>query len=353
MSDDDLQPLGIRRWRLQKILLEAVSARGIQVHFNKKICSITTPSSEGGSDVTIFFCDGTNITTELLLAADGAKSPIRSAVAGHLAKLKYTGITCLYGCSPAAREARGICFPSSETTKCHGCFYPVNANEQCFQFHIPTPLHSIEEGGWGTLMGNVGEQECRKLAEKLQKDGWDDKYLQPLYYAHKAIKVPFALLEPHLESFVFSQKIVLVGDAAHPPVPYLGQGAQQGLEDAGTLALLLQKVCTNGGQGFSLEHIGSALDVYNRLRVPRTAEIIKNSKGMGRMQQKRADNKRYNEIKEEMIRRDVFFHETMEVILPGATYNYKTEVLDALRDGPLLPVLEENEDDERLPLVAT
>jgi salicylate hydroxylase len=344
LSDDDLQPLGIRRWRLQKVLFEAVLAKGIPVHFNKKVCGVTTASPGGEEITTVHFCDGKSLTAQLLLAADGANSLIRSAVAGHLATLKYTGTTCLYGCATVAREARGICFPSSETTKCHGCFYPVSANEQCFQFHIPTPPKSKEEGGWGTLFGSVGEEECRKLAERLQKDGWDAKYLQPLYHAKKAIKVPFALLEPHLQSFVFNRRIVLVGDSAHPPVPYLGQGAQQGLEDAGTLALLLQQLCTNGGQGFSLDHIDSALQVYNRMRVPRTAEIIQKSKGMGFMQQKRADNKRYNEVKEELIRRDVFFHETMSVILPGTTYNYKEDVAAVLQDEPLVPVPEEEED---------
>ena len=335
--------MGIRRWKLQKVLFDAVQAKGIPIHFDKKVCGITTNKSN--NLVTLEFSDGTTRTAELVLASDGAKSPIRNLVAGHLSKLTYTGTTCLYGCASVPRKCRGICFPSSETTKCHACFYPVSPEDQCFQFHMPTPPNSSDEGGWGTLLGTVGEEECRKLAVRLQKDGWDEEYLKPLQHAKKAIKVPFALLEPHLESFVYRKRIVLVGDSAHPPVPYLGQGAQQGIEDAGTLALLLRKLCMHdGATEFSLEHIDLALHIYNRIRVPRTAEIISRSKDMGLMQQRRSENKRYNEVKEEMIRRDVFFHESMQPVFPGATYDYKEDVECVLRDEPLHTVFEEDEE---------
>lgn len=36
----------------------------------------------------------------------------------------YTGITCLMGAADVKRE-KGICFLSSATSKCHGCFYPT------------------------------------------------------------------------------------------------------------------------------------------------------------------------------------------------------------------------------------
>ena len=110
--------------------------------------------------------------------------------------------------------------------------------------------------------------------------------------------IGFSTLEPHLESYVFGGRIALVGDSAHPPVPYLGQGAQQGLEDAGTLALLLQHYCTSSSSPsppssleFSLEHVEEALKLYNQLRLPRTTETLNRSKLWGKQQQKRAQNK--------------------------------------------------------------
>jgi 2-polyprenyl-6-methoxyphenol hydroxylase-like FAD-dependent oxidoreductase len=338
LGEDDLQPMGIRRWKLQKVLLEAVKAIGIIVVFRKKVREVQ-PLPSGL--VELKFYDGTSRRTKLLLAADGAKSSIRTAVAGHLTKLRYTGITCLYGTASVPRETRGICLPSSGTTKCHACFYPTGPTEQCFQFHIPTSPNSKTEGGWATMLKRVGQEECRQLAKELQNDGWDQKYLKPLYHAEQAMKVPFALLRPPLKSFVYN-RIVLIGDAAHPTVPYLGQGAQQGLEDSGTLALILQNLCLDSQGIFLLDRIDTALEIYNQMRVPRTAEILENAKRMGQMQQKRADNKRgYNQAKEELIRRDVFFHETMPVILPGATYNYREQVGKVLQHTPRVAVNEE------------
>lgn len=40
-------------------------------------------------------------------------------------------------------------------------------------------------------------------------------------------------------------KCVLLGDAAHPPVPYIGQGAMMAIEDAGVLAKILAHFCVD------------------------------------------------------------------------------------------------------------
>jgi hypothetical protein len=62
---------------------------------------------------------------------------------------------------------------------------------------------------------------------------------------------------------------------------------------------------------------------------------------MGNLQQKRSMDKKYNEVKEELIKRDIFFHHTMETMLPGATYKYAEEVANALEKDSVLRVLKE------------
>jgi 2-polyprenyl-6-methoxyphenol hydroxylase-like FAD-dependent oxidoreductase len=135
--------------------------------------------------------------------------------------------------------------------------------------------------------------------------------------------------------------VVLLGDAAHPPVPYLGQGAQQGLEDAGTFALLLKELCVIGEDKLSWIRLDTVLKLYNQLRVPRTSEMLDRCKLWGQMQQKRAENKKYNQVKEEKIKRDVFYHETLLTMLPGVKHDYKEELIKALEAEPLLPIAEE------------
>ncbi|NNJ76062.1 MAG: NAD(P)-binding protein [Anderseniella sp.] len=62
---------------------------------------------------------------------------------------------------------------------------------------------------------------------------------------------------------------VLVGDAAHASLPYLAQGAAMALEDAACLAACL------GGGGDNLK---AALARYEKIRQPRTARIVEESR---------------------------------------------------------------------------
>jgi salicylate hydroxylase len=57
----------------------------------------------------------------------------------------------------------------------------------------------------------------------------------------------------------------LIGDAAHPMVPHLGQGAGQAIEDAYTLGVLLE--------GASIDSLPDRLSSYESLRRVRTARV--------------------------------------------------------------------------------
>jgi salicylate hydroxylase len=58
--------------------------------------------------------------------------------------------------------------------------------------------------------------------------------------------------------------VTLLGDACHPMLPFMAQGAAQAVEDGATLAACLAKV----GQD-----VPEALYRYERLRLPRTARV--------------------------------------------------------------------------------
>jgi salicylate hydroxylase len=58
-------------------------------------------------------------------------------------------------------------------------------------------------------------------------------------------------------------RVTLLGDACHPMLPFMGQGAAQALEDAATLTACLTKV----------DDIPAALQLYQKLRLPRASQL--------------------------------------------------------------------------------
>lgn len=70
-------------------------------------------------------------------------------------------------------------------------------------------------------------------------------------------------------------RIALLGDAAHPPLPFLAQGGVMALEDAIVLA--------NRLQGAATEDIPARLRDYERCRRPRTTRVMDASSRNGRI----------------------------------------------------------------------
>jgi salicylate hydroxylase len=68
-------------------------------------------------------------------------------------------------------------------------------------------------------------------------------------------------------------RVALVGDAAHPMVPFLAQGAAQAIEDAGALGHALAQV----------QDIPAALSIYSRNRVARAGRVQREALKLGRV----------------------------------------------------------------------
>lgn len=72
--------------------------------------------------------------------------------------------------------------------------------------------------------------------------------------------------------------VAVLGDAAHAMTPHLGQGANQAMEDAVTLAALV-------GPAKGSAEIAIALARYSALRVPRGADMVRRSHRLGALTQ--------------------------------------------------------------------
>lgn len=363
--ETDLISIGIRRWKYQKVLCDACEAVGIVIHFGKRLINV---SSIDNDKSLLTFLDESTATASLLIGSDGINSATRKYVANptddpEITKRieeflpAYTGTTCLMGAANVPR-ARGISFPSSATTKCHACYYPTmvpdddeeddgeattdysddKRYEQVFQIYFPTPVERPDT--WRTLTPEEAKVESRELASKLRDDGWDEQFIKPLEsdtltgVLRVGLRSRTALDVWHVggANAGESARAVLLGDAAHPPVPYIGQGAMMAMEDAGTLSVILSKFCPVNDAGGEVDYseFAAAMKAYESLRVDRTKTILGSSVELGKTQQKRADSALYNAWREWTIKAQVWAFGTLPVMRPGAAFNYVGKVEEVL-----------------------
>ena len=102
-------------------------------------------------------------------------------------------------------------------------------------------------------------------------EGWDPRIGDVLQQVDKTFRWALYDREP-LPTWT-QGRLTLLGDAAHPMLPHLGQGANQSIEDGMALATVLAETDSSG--------IPAALLAYERLRRERVAEIQRGARRNG------------------------------------------------------------------------
>jgi salicylate hydroxylase len=94
-------------------------------------------------------------------------------------------------------------------------------------------------------------------------DGWDPRIGTVLKQVDRTFR--WALYDREPLPTWSKGRLTLLGDAAHPMLPHLGQGANQSIEDGMALATILSQVDN--------DTVPAALLAYERLRRERVAEV--------------------------------------------------------------------------------
>ena len=102
-------------------------------------------------------------------------------------------------------------------------------------------------------------------------EGWDPRIGNVLQQVDKTFRWALYDREP-LPTWT-KGRLTLLGDAAHPMLPHLGQGANQSIEDGMALATILAQVDTSAAP--------AALLAYERLRRERVAEVQRGARQNG------------------------------------------------------------------------
>jgi len=145
---------------------------------------------------------------------------------------------------------------------CHLVHYPLRGGEQ---YNLVVTFHSRHQERWGVTDGS---------AEEVQSyfNGIAARPRQLLTLPQSWRRWATADREP-IGRWSFG-RVTLLGDAAHPMLQYLAQGACTALEDAVTLGEALRA---------SNDDFVPAFDRYQHSRVARTARVVLSAREMGRV----------------------------------------------------------------------
>lgn len=208
--------------------------------------------SQYGTGVALYFEDGTSVRGDLLIGADGLWSRIRASMLGDGAPV-VSGHIAYRAVLPMDEVPEGI---SREEVVLH-------AGPRLHLVHYPLRR--------GELMNLVAVFHSQDYAE-----GWDQAGDPALLQKHFSRTRPevramlgkietwkyWVLCDREPKRGWTEGRVALLGDAAHPMLQYLAQGANMALEDALCLADMLERL-----------PVEKALPAYEQARVLRTGRV--------------------------------------------------------------------------------
>ena len=207
------------------------------------------------------FADGTSAAFDLVIGADGIHSVVRTALWGE-DHPRYTGMVSYRGTFPrdkaaGLRDADAFTKWWGEMPEKQIVTFPLTQGRDIFVF-ATLPQDEWSEEGW-TLPGDV--VELRRAYANFHEDA--RKLLDAL---DEVTRSALHVRDPMPQWA--KGRTTLLGDAAHPMVPFMAQGACMAIEDAVVLARAL---------GDGTEDIEAALARYETERKPRTARVQESS----------------------------------------------------------------------------
>ena len=200
------------------------------------------------------FDDGSEFEADLIVGADGVRSAVRAALFGPEAP-RFTGHMCYRAVVPVGGP---VDFVAPEASfwfgpKSHVVTYYVRGGKAVNIVAVAETSEWVEES-WNAPSSRS------ELLNAFQ--GW-----------HRNVETLFQRVDTVYKWGLFDRdpmtgwskgRVTLMGDAAHPMLPFLSQGAAMAIEDAYVLAASLD------GHG---RDVPAALHDYERERLPRTSRV--------------------------------------------------------------------------------
>ncbi len=250
----------IHRADVHMSLLEgARESDRIQVHTSTTVQRI----DQDDDGVTVHDIQGRVHRGIALIGADGVKSAVRRQYVGDEARVSgHVVYRAVIDKRDFPADLQWNAAAIWVGPNCHLVHYPLRGGEQ---YNVVVTFHSRDKEEWSVREGSRAEVQS-------YFDGICAKARQLIDLPKDWKRWATADREP-IGQWTFG-RATLLGDAAHPTLQYLAQGACMALEDAVTLGEAL-RVHDND--------FSKAFDHYQRSRVARTARIVLSAREMGRI----------------------------------------------------------------------
>jgi salicylate hydroxylase len=257
----------IHRSDLLTILVDACREAGVELVPGTAVDDVDADPEDGRA---VVHAGGTQLPADLVLAADGLRSTLRNRFSDD--EPICSGYVAYRGALPVSELTLELDERSFEEVVvylgpgCHLVQYPLRRGEIFNTVAVfESPAFARGETDWGgpeeldAVFAGACEPVRRGLASLWRDRRW------PMYD-----RLP-------IDTWV-SGRLALTGDAAHPMLQYLAQGACQAIEDAHCLSTEAAKTAVDGTVDWD-----TALAAYQGLRTARTARVQTTARMWGDM----------------------------------------------------------------------
>ena len=252
-------------WHVHRADLHAILCEGIpadRVRFNVACTGVT----QNAGKAVAHFSDGTQFEADLIVGADGIHSAVRDSLWDKTAS-QYTGHMCWRALVPVEQHPLPFVSPDASFwmgPKAHIVTYYVKGGAAV---NIVAVNESAE---WVTESWTEPSTREELLGAY---EGWHENIVRLFEKTDAQQIFKWGLFDRDPMAQWSQGNVTLLGDAAHPMLPFLSQGAAMAIEDAYVLAAALSHF---GGD------LDGALRAYEAERRPRTARVQLEARERGR-----------------------------------------------------------------------
>ena len=245
---------------LLTVVTEAVMRQKSDVvHLNARCASVV----DHGDKVVLTLEDGRTFEGDALIGCDGVNSMVRRLTAKD-APPRYPGMMIWRGVIPLDRlpeRMRASMAVNWIGPNGHVVHYPLRDGE-IFNLAATIERPVWDEDAWSV---EGSKQQCHE-----DYAGWHDDIHVMIDAAPKLLKWAY-LTRTELKNYTWN-RIALLGDACHPTLPFLAQGAVMALEDGVVLARCLEQY----------GDVPTALKRYEGARLERDNRMVRGATEMVR-----------------------------------------------------------------------